>query len=78
MLDIRFIRENEAIIREAIALKKSDCDLDLLLKLKIFKRQLQFWITLNSTMRLKQIGRPWLKWPLKAKMCTLLNIVMEH
>lgn len=33
MLDIRFIRENEAIVREAIALKKSDCDLDLLLKL---------------------------------------------
>lgn len=33
MLDIRFIRENEAIIREAIALKKSDCDLDMLLQL---------------------------------------------
>ncbi|MBP6888999.1 MAG: serine--tRNA ligase [Candidatus Moranbacteria bacterium] len=33
MLDIRFIRENEAIVREAISLKKSDCDLDLLLKL---------------------------------------------
>ncbi len=33
MLEIRFIRENEAIIREAIALKRSACDLDLLLKL---------------------------------------------
>jgi seryl-tRNA synthetase len=33
MLDIRFIRGNEALIREAIALKKSVCDLDALLKL---------------------------------------------
>ncbi len=33
MLDIRFIRENEALIREAISLKNSACDLDVLLKL---------------------------------------------
>lgn len=33
MLDIRFIRENEALIREAIALKKSDFDLDAFLAL---------------------------------------------
>ncbi len=33
MLDIRFIRENEALIREAIALKQSVCDLDALLKI---------------------------------------------
>lgn len=41
MLDIRFIRENEAIIREAIALKKSDCDLDLLLKLDRERTEMQ-------------------------------------
>jgi len=41
MLDIRFIRENEAIIREAIVLKKSDCDLDLLLKLDRERTEMQ-------------------------------------
>lgn len=41
MLDIRFIRENEAIIREAIALKKSDCDLDLLLRLDRERAEMQ-------------------------------------
>lgn len=33
MLDIRFVRENEALIREAIELKKSDFDLDAFLSL---------------------------------------------
>ncbi len=33
MLDIRFVRENEALIREAITLKKSDFDLDAFLSL---------------------------------------------
>ncbi len=33
MLDIKYIRENEALVREAIALKKSTCDLDELLSL---------------------------------------------
>jgi seryl-tRNA synthetase len=33
MLDIRFIRENEALVREAIALKRSDFDVDAFLQL---------------------------------------------